>query len=162
SVIGPEQLEMLQAIDRHGSISAAARATGIPYRRAWELVQGMNEAAGEPLVTTATGGVQGGGAQLTPLGHWAMAGFRGVQGSLVQPAASLAPSLLDQATAALHVVAAVSLEEVLGQLLTDYAALTPALRVRAVFGASDELADHLLAGSPGHLFLTADPQQFDR
>src|ERR1700694_4469107 len=65
SVIGPEQLEILKAIDRSRSISAAARATGIPYRRAWELVQGMNDAAGEPLVTTATGGVQGGGAQLT-------------------------------------------------------------------------------------------------
>jgi molybdate transport system substrate-binding protein len=38
----------------------------------------------------------------------------------------------------------------------------PALRVRTLFGASDELADYLLAGSPGHLFLTADPLQLDR
>src|SRR5262245_38201384 len=81
-VIGPERLDILEAIDRCGSISAAAGAIGIPYRRAWELVQGMNEAAGEPLVTTATGGVRGGGAQLTPLGRWAMAGFRELQGSL--------------------------------------------------------------------------------
>src|SRR5262249_20737613 len=57
---------------------------------------------------------------------------------------------------------AVSLEEVLGQLLTDFAAVEPTLRVRTVFGASDELADNLLAGSPGHLFLTADPLQLDR
>lgn len=162
SVIGPEQLQILKAIDRSRSISAAARATGIPYRRAWELVQGMNEAAGEPLVTTATGGVQGGGAQLTPLGRWAMAGFRELQGNLRQTAASLVPQLLEPTAPALHVVAAVSLEEVLGLLLTDFAAVEPGLRVRAVFGASDELADHLLAGSPGHLFLTADPLQLDR
>src|SRR5215470_1711179 len=69
AVIGPEQLAILEAIDRCRSISAAARARGIPYRRAWELVQGMNEAAGELLVSTATGGLQGGGAELTPLGR---------------------------------------------------------------------------------------------
>jgi molybdenum ABC transporter molybdate-binding protein len=161
-VVGPEQVEILEAVDRHGSISAAARETGIPYRRAWELVQGMNEAAGEPLVTTATGGVQGGGARLTPLGRWAMGGFRGLQGHLGQTAASLVPRLVEPSAPAVHVVAAVSLEEVLGQLLTDFATAAPELRVRAVFGASDELADLLLAGSPGHLFLTADPVQLDR
>jgi molybdate transport system substrate-binding protein len=91
-----------------------------------------------------------------------MASCRGVQGHLEQTAASLASHLPDKTTAALHVVAAVSLEEVLGQLLTDFATLEPEPRVRTVFGASDELADYLLAGAPGHLFLTADPHQFDR
>ena len=62
AVLGEGRLELLEGIQRHRSISAAGRATGIPYRRAWELVQGMNEAAGEPLVATATGGVHGGGA----------------------------------------------------------------------------------------------------
>jgi molybdenum ABC transporter molybdate-binding protein len=162
TVLGPEQLLVLEAIDRSHSISAAARATGIPYRRAWELVQGMNEAAGEPLVTTATGGMHGGGAQLTALGRWAMLGFRELQGNLPRRAAHLLPQLVEQAPPALHVVAAVSLEEVLGQLLTDFAAVEPALRVRTVFGASDELADLLLAGSPGHLFLSADSRQIDR
>jgi molybdenum ABC transporter molybdate-binding protein len=161
-VIGAEQLELLEAIDRHGSISAAARAAGVPYRRAWELVQGMNEAAGDPLVTTAAGGPGGGGARLTPLGRWAMAGFRGLQGNLPRTAAGLVPQFLGRTEPALHVVAAVSLEEVLEQLFTDFAAVAPAPRVRAVFGASDELADHLLAGAPGHLFLTADPRQLDR
>jgi molybdate transport system substrate-binding protein len=65
-------------------------------------------------------------------------------------------------TPAVHVAAAVSLEEVLGQLLADFALRRPADRVRAVFGASDELADQLLAGAPGDLLLTADPGQLDR
>src|SRR5262249_43302880 len=142
--------------------SAAARELGIPYRRVWELVQAVNEAAGEPLVTTATGGRHGGGAQLTPLGRWVMAGFRALQGKLRQTAANLVPQLIAQTAAALHVVAAVSLEEVLGQLLTDFAAAQPELRGRTLFGASDELADQLLAGAPGQLFLTADPRQLDR
>src|SRR5262249_58714822 len=83
-------------------------------------------------------------------------------GDLPRTAAGLVPHLNEPAAPALHVAAAVSLEEVLGQLLTDFAAVEPGLRVRTVFGASDELADHLLAGSPGHLFLTADPLQLDR
>jgi molybdate transport system substrate-binding protein len=54
------------------------------------------------------------------------------------------------------------LEEVLGQLLADYAVREPSVRVRAMFGASDELADHLLTGTRADLFLTADPGQLDR
>src|SRR5262249_33125417 len=50
----------------------------------------------------------------------------------------------------------------LGQVLADYALRQPAIRVRAVFGASDELADHVLAGAPADLFLTADARQLDR
>jgi molybdenum ABC transporter molybdate-binding protein len=162
-VVGPDQLVILEAIDRRGSISAAAREVGVSYRRAWELVQGMNEAAGEPLVTTATGGVQGGGARLTPLGRWAVARLRDLQGRLRRTADGLAPRFHERAAPApLHVLAAVSLEEVLGQLVNEFAAAEPAQRVRVVFGASDELADHLLGGSPGHLFLTADPLPLER
>ena len=62
SILGPDRLELLEGIDRSHSISAAARQIGISYRQAWELVQGINEAAGEPLVTAATGGLHGGGA----------------------------------------------------------------------------------------------------
>ena len=76
SILGPGKLELLENIDRSHSISAAARQMEISYRHAWELVQNINEAAGEPLVTASTGGVQGGGAQLTPLGHWTISVFR--------------------------------------------------------------------------------------
>src|SRR5262245_51311434 len=84
SILGPGRLELLDGIDRHHSISAAARQLGMSYRRAWELVQSINEAAGEPLVTATTGGVQGGGAQLTPLGRWAIGVFREAQAHLQQ------------------------------------------------------------------------------
>lgn len=163
SILGPGRLELLETIDRLHSISAAARQLRMSYRHAWELVQGINESAGEPLITTATGGVRGGGAQLTSLGRWAIAAFRQVQASLRQSAAGLTARLgEDAAPATLHVAAAMSLEEVVGQLLTDFSLQSPRVRVRAIYGASDELADHLLAGAPGDLFLTADPHQLDR
>jgi molybdate transport system substrate-binding protein len=161
-VVGLEQWEILEAIDRCRSLSAAAREKGLRYRRVWELVYGMNEAAGQPLVTTATGGLHGGGAELTPLGRWAMVGFRELREMLHPLASSLLPRLTERISPSLHVFAAVSLEEVLGRLLTDFAVVAPELRVRTVFGASDELADQLLAGSPGCLFLTADDVPIER
>lgn len=71
-VLGPGRVELLGHIDRLRSISAAAKAMSMSYRRAWELVQDMNEAAGVPLVTTNTGGSGGGGAEVTPHGQEAI------------------------------------------------------------------------------------------
>jgi molybdenum ABC transporter molybdate-binding protein len=163
AILGGGRLELLEGIQRHHSISAAARHMGMSYRRAWTLVQHINAAAGEPLVVAATGGVQGGGAQLTPLGLWAISVFRELQAQLRDRATGLLTHLCEApADARIHVAAAVSLEEVLGQLLTDYALCEPAAPVRAVFGASDELADQILAGAPFDLFLTADAGHLDR
>ncbi|MFO0927422.1 MAG: LysR family transcriptional regulator [Gemmataceae bacterium] len=59
------RLELLEAIDRCQSISAAARAVGVSFRHAWATVRQITEAAGEPLVTASAGGSHGGGAALT-------------------------------------------------------------------------------------------------
>ena len=163
AILGQGRTELLEGIGRWHSISAAARQMGMSYRHAWLLVQRINEAAGEPLVTAATGGIHGGGARLTPLGQWAVGVFHSFDDQLHQHAAALLPRLVyPEARATLHVAAAVSLEEVLGQLLADFALRQPALRVRVIFGASDELADHLLAGAPCDLFLSADARPLER
>jgi molybdenum ABC transporter molybdate-binding protein len=162
-LLGPGRVELLESIDRWLSISEAARRMGMSYRHAWLLVQSANAAAAEPLVAAATGGRHGGGAYLTEPGRRAVAAYRELQTRLQQAAEcykSCSPR--DWDADAVHVAAPVSLQEVLGELLADYAVRTPAVRVRAVFGASDELADHLLAGARADLFLTADPGQLDR
>lgn len=64
---GPGKAALLLAIAQTGSISAAARALGMSYRRAWLLVEEMNVSFQEPLVATATGGANGGGARITDL-----------------------------------------------------------------------------------------------
>lgn len=66
--IGPGRADLLEAIGRGGSISAAARALGMSYRRAWLLVDAVNRCFRRPLVERATGGRGGGGAQLTAHG----------------------------------------------------------------------------------------------
>jgi len=161
-ILGKGRHELLQAIERTHSISAAARQLGMSYRRAWLLVQSINEAAGEPLVEAAVGGPQGGGASLTPRGRAAMAIFGELQAHLSHTAAGLLPRLVAlPGVATLHVAAAISLQEFLGQLLADYAQQRPAVKVRTLYGASDELAYHLLAGTPADLFLTAAPAPLD-
>ncbi|MGO1500199.1 MAG: winged helix-turn-helix domain-containing protein [Marinobacter sp.] len=65
---GPGKAQLLERIQQHHSISAAARALKMSYRRAWLLVDTMNTCFHQPLVLTATGGTQGGGAELSAEG----------------------------------------------------------------------------------------------
>src|SRR2546422_7822663 len=66
--IGPGRADLLGAIARTGSISAAAREMKMSYRRAWLLVEAMNSAFRQPLVETLTGGDGGGGGGVTKMG----------------------------------------------------------------------------------------------
>ncbi|WP_431470053.1 winged helix-turn-helix domain-containing protein [Sphingosinithalassobacter sp. LHW66-3] len=70
--LGPGKAALLEAIAATGSISAAARATGMSYRRAWLLVDTCNRCFTEPLVET----VRGGGACLTAQGHALLAAYQ--------------------------------------------------------------------------------------
>lgn len=66
--MGPGKADLLRAIAETGSISAAARQMEMSYRRAWLLVDTMNQCFNSPLVETATGGSRGGGARVTEFG----------------------------------------------------------------------------------------------
>jgi molybdate transport system regulatory protein len=67
--LGPGKVDLLEAIERTGSISAGARELGLSYRRAWDLVDTMNHCFKHPLVARVKGGKGGGGAQLTAEGR---------------------------------------------------------------------------------------------
>ncbi|MBT5027904.1 MAG: LysR family transcriptional regulator [Nitrospinaceae bacterium] len=66
--LGPGKVDLLESIAEEGSISQAARARHLSYRRAWNMVDTMNRCFKEPLVVSITGGKGGGGAELTPAG----------------------------------------------------------------------------------------------
>lgn len=66
--IGPGKVQLLEAIEEHGSISAAARAMDMSYRRAWLLIDGLNTLFDTPAVSTTLGGRGGGTASLTAFG----------------------------------------------------------------------------------------------
>ena len=72
--LGPGKADLLGAIVRSGSISAAARALGMSYRRAWLLVETMNRCFASPLVVTTRW--RGRGASLSDLGREVLALYR--------------------------------------------------------------------------------------
>lgn len=67
--IGPGKVELLEAIERTGSITAAAKSLGMSYRRAWMLLDTLNRSLREPAVESARGGGRGGGSALTDTGR---------------------------------------------------------------------------------------------
>jgi molybdate transport system regulatory protein len=74
--LGPGKVDLLESINKEGSISQAARQSHLSYRRAWDMVDTMNRCFKKPLVISATGGKGGGGAGLTPLGKKVIAIYR--------------------------------------------------------------------------------------
>ena len=77
--VGPGKADLLAAIAAEGSISAAARAMGMSYRRAWLLVDELNRVFVGPIVARETGGRRGGGASLTALGQEVLQRYRAME-----------------------------------------------------------------------------------
>jgi molybdate transport system regulatory protein len=67
--LGPGKVALLEAIEKAGSISAAGRAHQMSYRRAWLLVNELNQLFAEPTVAAHKGGANGGGTSLTDQGR---------------------------------------------------------------------------------------------
>lgn len=80
--IGPGKIDLLREVAAGHSISAAARAMGMTYKRAWLLIDTLNQGFGQPVVSTSAGGKGGGGAELTPLGEALVARFTALETKL--------------------------------------------------------------------------------
>lgn len=93
-VLGPGKAQLLESVERTGSISAAARALGMSYKKAWQLIDTMNRHFAAPLVATATGGEQRGGARLTPFGQRVLVHYRALVRQLDPAFSSEAGELL--------------------------------------------------------------------
>jgi molybdate transport system regulatory protein len=77
--IGPGKIALLEAIQATGSITAAAKALGMSYRRAWMLVDETNRCLASPAVATASGGEHGGGTALTDVGAELVTRYRALE-----------------------------------------------------------------------------------
>ena len=82
--IGPGRADLLEGIAQTGSISAAGKRMGMSYKRAWSLVQALNDGFGAPLVEASRGGAAQGGANLTGLGREVLARYRAMQDKTAQ------------------------------------------------------------------------------
>lgn len=94
--IGPGKIAILEAIADTGSISAAGRKLGMSYRRAWLLVDQMNQYFKVPVVRAATGGAQGGGTVLTAMGLEVISLYRTIEQQSQTHSASLLEALTDK------------------------------------------------------------------
>lgn len=77
--LGPGKIQLLEMVDKTGSIRGAASAMKMSYRRAWLLIQATEKTFGAPLVAAATGGRRGGGASLTALGKRVVRLYRRIE-----------------------------------------------------------------------------------
>jgi len=66
-IIGKGGATLLKAIQKHGSITKAAKELGFSYKFAWDQLADMDRKLRGPVITTKRGGATGGGARLTKL-----------------------------------------------------------------------------------------------
>src|SRR5271155_5844670 len=76
SSVGPGKISLLEAIRDSGSLSQGARNIGMSYRRAWLLVESLNQSFREPVTVASTGGKDGGGMLVTEFGNGLIKGYR--------------------------------------------------------------------------------------
>lgn len=76
--MGPDAIGLLVAVVETGSITAAARARSISYKKAWHMIDQMNTSFKKPLVSTTKGGDHRGGAILTDTGTEVMTFYRAI------------------------------------------------------------------------------------
>ena len=75
-VLSDWRVELLEAVERSGSLAAAAEAMGVPYRTAWSRLRDTEDALGFRLLDSSSGGAEGGGSALTAKARDAIARYR--------------------------------------------------------------------------------------
>ena len=86
TTLGPGKIDLLEQIALTGSLSSAARAMDMSYRRGWVLLHSLNTSYDEPAAVTTKGGRHGGGATLTPFGRELIRVYRGFDAQLQKQA----------------------------------------------------------------------------
>lgn len=82
--LGWGRIQLLENIQKTGSITNAAKQMNMSYRKAWELVKKMNEKAQKPLVEKIIGGKNGSGAFLTNEGEKVIEKFHNIEKDIHQ------------------------------------------------------------------------------
>ncbi|MHC1728445.1 MAG: winged helix-turn-helix domain-containing protein [Syntrophobacteraceae bacterium] len=79
-VFGAGRLKILNAVEKTGSINAAATELHMSYRAVWGKIRATEDRLGKQLLTKHAGGKRGGGSALTPFGKMLIERFRNLDG----------------------------------------------------------------------------------
>ena len=88
---GPGIAELLERVQEHRSLRAAAQSMNMAYSKAWTMVRSCEASLGRKLLLYTTGGKNGGGAELTEDADALLAGYRGYCDALQREADDLFP-----------------------------------------------------------------------
>ncbi|MFC1744331.1 TOBE domain-containing protein [Candidatus Riflebacteria bacterium] len=77
--IGKGKIELLEKINEAGSINKAAKALGVSYKTAWDVINTMNNFFSRPIVNRGAGGKGGGGTRLTETGTQLIKMYRNLE-----------------------------------------------------------------------------------
>lgn len=77
--IGGDAIRLLELVETKGSISAAGRAHGLTFRRAWAVLDELNRMFRTPVIAAHCGGSNGGGARLTAFGREVIDRYRAIE-----------------------------------------------------------------------------------
>src|SRR5260221_2483942 len=80
AMLGGTRIRLLEAVDKHGSISKAAKHIPMSYKAAWDALEDLNNLADQPVIDRSIGGTGGGGTKLTEYGRKLIAMFRAIEG----------------------------------------------------------------------------------
>jgi len=67
-LLGEGRIRLLKAIDETGSLSKAAKSLNMSYKKAWNLIDSINNNSKKPVVSKSIGGKGGGGTIITEHG----------------------------------------------------------------------------------------------
>lgn len=81
---GTGRAQLLMLIEKNGSLSKAAKEMGMSYRKAWDMVEDMNQRGHQPYVELHKGGTQGGGAELTETGKKVLSTFKNMNDKIIE------------------------------------------------------------------------------
>lgn len=87
-VLGKGGAQILEAIDKYGSIDGAAKKLGMSYKFVWDYLTRIRKILKEQIILTHRGGIGrrnkrgGGGATLTPLARKLLKHYRSTQASV--------------------------------------------------------------------------------
>jgi molybdate transport system regulatory protein len=99
SAVGPGKIALLERMRETGSLSQAARELKMSYRRAWQLLDSLNQSFREPVVHTSVGGRGGGGTAITDFGIELVTAYRELEKDIMAQATSKFAALDVRATA---------------------------------------------------------------